>query len=368
MKGKSKGVDSGFLFTVLILTAGGFFIFLSASLGLLARGTVSLSSVVFNQLMLGVIGGLVAMYLASRIHYSTWRDLAIPLFVVALILSSLVFLPHVGLTMKGASRWILLGPFTFQPSELLKLASIVVTAWFIPYAGKRIRESTLWSVGGIASIISLPAIVLLLQPDIDVLIIIATTVCVLFFVSGMRLRDIAICVLGAILALGVIIYTKPHVQERIMTFINPNTHVRSTGYQVRQSIIAIGSGGVAGRGFGQSVQKFGYLPEPIGDSVFAVFAEEFGLLGSMVLLALFLVFAFKGLVIALSAIDMFGALTAFGIVWMITLQSFMNIGSLTGILPLSGNPLVFVSHGGTALAIALLSTGIVLNISKHHRK
>lgn len=368
MKGKSRGIDSSFLVTVLILTAGGFFIFLSASLGLLARGAVSLSSVVFNQLMLGVVGGLVAMYIASRTHYTTWRDLAIPLFVVALILSSLVFLPHVGLTMKGASRWILLGPFTFQPSELLKLATIIMTAWYIPYAGKRIRESTLWSVGGIASIISLPALVLLSQPDIDVLLIIASTVCALFFVSGMRLRDIAVCVLGALIALSIIIYTKPHVQERVMTFVNPSTNVRSSGYQVRQSIIAIGSGGALGRGFGQSVQKFGYLPEPIGDSVFAVFAEEFGLVGSLVLLSLFLIFAFKGLVIALAAIDMFGALTAFGVVWMITLQSFMNIGSLTGILPLSGNPLVFVSHGGSALAVALLSVGIVLNISKHHRK
>jgi cell division protein FtsW len=367
MKGIKTASDKTFLGIVLILTVGGFFIFVSASLGLLARGAVSLSSVVFNQLILGVVGGMIALYCAMRTNYNIWREYAPHLFVLAAILTSLVFVPHIGFATKGAARWLLIGPFTVQPAEMLKLATVILAAWYIPYAGKKIRESTVWSVGGVAAILAVPAVLLLLQPDIDVLVIITLTVCGMFFCAGMRWRDIGICVLGAIIALAGIVYMKPHVQQRLMTFLHPEANVRSSGYQIRQSTIAVGSGGLFGRGFGQSVQKFGYLPEPIGDSVFAVFAEEFGFVGCIILLSVFLAFAAKGFLIALNARDLFGALLAFGIVYMITVQSFMNIGSLLSILPLSGNPLVFVSHGGTALAIALLSVGIVLNISKHKR-
>ena len=153
--------------------------------------------------------------------------------------------------------------------------------------------------------------------------------------------------------------------DRILTFLNPSSDPLGNGYQIQQSLIAIGSGHIFGRGFGQSVQKFDYLPEPMGDSIFAVFAEEFGFMGALLLLSLFIFFAFRGLKIATHSPDQFGGLLVVGIVILIVSQSFINIGSLIGIFPLTGLPLLFISHGGTALFFALVGVGIVLNVSRY---
>jgi cell division protein FtsW (lipid II flippase) len=156
--------------------------------------------------------------------------------------------------------------------------------------------------------------------------------------------------------------------NRVQTFLDPSENALTTGYQIQQSLIAIGSGGLVGRGYGQSVQKFNYLPEPVGDSVFAVFGEEFGFLGTVLLVLLFTAFAARGLMIAADAANTFGALAAAGLTLMITLSAFMNIGAMLGILPLTGLPLPFISHGGTALLSVLASVGIILNVAAHRTK
>ena len=179
---------------------------------------------------------------------------------------------------------------------------------------------------------------------------------------------IFISILVGILGIVVIALTRPYVMSRINTFIHPSQNIQGSGYQIEQSLIAIGSGGFYGRGFGQSIQKFNYLPEPIGDSVFAVAGEEFGFLGSAFIIFLFLFFTFRGLKIANNVNDTFGRLVTVGIVIMIISQAFVNIGATVGVLPLSGITLPFISHGGTALFVTLSEVGIVLNISKNKKR
>ena len=180
-------------------------------------------------------------------------------------------------------------------------------------------------------------------------------------------KKIAIIISVALLFFGGVVLSKPYLRERVSTFINPANDPRGSSYQIQQSLIAIGSGGIFGRGFGQSIQKFSYLPEPQGDSIFAVIGEEFGFIGTVAVVVLFMMFALRGLRIAGHAPDLFSKLLVTGIITMITSQSLLNMAALVGVFPLTGVPLVFISHGGTSLAFSLLAVGIVLNISRFQR-
>jgi cell division protein FtsW len=197
--------------------------------------------------------------------------------------------------------------------------------------------------------------------------LILITGAVMYFVAGAPWRDFGILALGVIVAFLILILLRPYVLERVKTFINPSANSLSSGYQIQQSLIAVGSGGLLGRGFGQSVEKFNYLPEPDGDSVFAVFAEETGFIGALILLALFLALAARGIVIAGKSSDLFGGLVALGFSFLIIFQAFINICAMLGIIPLTGLPLPFISHGGTALAATLLMCGLILNVAAHRR-
>ncbi|MFZ2593997.1 MAG: FtsW/RodA/SpoVE family cell cycle protein [Minisyncoccia bacterium] len=368
MATKLKKADGPLQFITATLSIVGFFIFISASLGLLARGTVSITSIIVNQFFLGLVLGTIALLMLSKIKYTFWRTYALHIFVASSLLTLCVFLPVIGLSLKGATRWVSLGFITFQPSEILKYATILFSASFLAGNTKNISTSTLWALGSLGGILTLPGILLILEPDIDVLLIICASVGALFFASGMRWRDALLVVGCGLLLLSVALILKPHAYQRVTTFLNPTADVLGSGYQVHQSLIAVGSGGIFGRGFGQSVQKFGYLPEPIGDTIFAVYAEEFGFFGSLILLGLFLAFFIRGCMIAIRAPDLFGTLLALGITLLITLQSLLNISAIIALLPLSGNPLIFVSHGGTALCISLGAVGVLLNISRYTAK
>jgi cell division protein FtsW len=208
-------------------------------------------------------------------------------------------------------------------------------------------------------------LILALQPDIDAIFLIFIAGLAMFYAAGAKWKQLGAILLIAIAAFGIIAVNKPYILGRIKTFFNPNQNVLSASYQVNQSLIAVGSGGITGRGFGQSLQKFKYLPEPIGDSVFAVAAEEFGFIGCMVIIGLFLALTLSGLKIATRTTNTFGRLTIVGIVIMFIAGAFSNIASMLALIPLSGTPLIFISHGGTALVMALVQAGIILNISKH---
>ena len=348
------------------LVVGGLFIFLSASLGLLAYDSGGFTSAAKSQILLGLGVGLVACFVAMRIPYRFWREYSLYLFIASLIGTLLVFVPHLGITLNGARRWIALGPVTLQPSEILKIAYILYLATWLSGAKNKLHEWR-WGFIPFAVITGLTGIVLILQPDNDTFLVIALTGLAMFVAAGAKLRDIAVIGLIGIIGIATILAVRPYVLERVTTFLHPQADSRGTGYQIQQSLLAVGAGEVFGRGFGQSIQKFGKLPEPISDSIFSVFAEEFGFVGCVGLIVLYLTFALRGLWVAARAPDMFGGLVATGIVVLITVQSFVNIGAMLGVMPLSGLPLVFISHGGSALLVSLGAVGILLAISRSVR-
>lgn len=359
-------IDRILLIIVLTLLVCGFFVFSSASLGLLARTGASFSSIAFSQIFFGIIGGLTALFFTSRIHYRFWRKYAFYIFLFTLFLTLLVFVPGIGFEHGGATRWISIGGFTIQPAEFLKIGFVIYFATWLSGIYKNIksfRYGTLPFVG----FLGLVGFIMLLQPDTDTYLIMVTAALAMFFAVGGRWRDILLMGLAGILVIALLAFTRPYVMDRITTFMNPAADPQGSGYQIQQSLIAVGSGGLTGRGYGQSIQKFEYLPEPVGDSIFAVYAEEFGFLGSMMLVLLFSFFGFRGYTIASNARDIFGMLLVIGFVTIIIAQAFLNMAAMLSIAPLSGLPLPFVSHGGTALLATLAAVGIILNVSRYSK-
>ncbi len=363
---KKLKVDIPFLISVLILVIGGYLIFRSASLGLLSKQSVKYAGVAFNQTVFGLILGSIACFVTSKIDYKIYRKFAFPLLVVALILTFLVFVPGLGFSHGGAHRWIRIGTFSFQPSEFLKIGYVIfLSAWFAS-----VKDRVKQFKYGLLPFMVLSGIVgiaLLIQPDTDTFMITIFAGLAIYLSSGGKWKHILVLGICCVLGIGVLAMTRPYVKSRIMTFINPAADSLGKGYQIQQSLIAIGSGGMFGRGFGQSIQKFNVLPEPIGDSIFAVAAEEFGFVGATGIILIFIFFAVRGLKIASNVPDAFGRLMVVGIVIMISSQAFVNIGAMVGVLPLSGITLPFISHGGTALFMTLAEVGIVLNISKNRK-
>lgn len=361
----SNGVDQWLWWIFVGLLVGGFFIFLSASIGLLARdganfGNVAVMRVVWTGL------GIAGAYVASYVHYKYLRRYTLFLLLASILLTALVFVPGIGFKHGGAYRWISLFGLSFQPAEFLKIAFVIYTAAFFATIKERVQTFT-YGLLPLFSLLGIAGFLLLMQPDTDTFVVLFIAMFAMFLTAGAKLRHIGIILLSGVLALSILIASKPYLISRIVTFINPAGDLQGAGYQVRQSLIAIGSGGFSGKGFGQSVQKFKYLPEPTGDSVFAVAAEEFGFIGGLILIALFLALILRGLRIASRAPDMFSGLLSIGIVILIGASAFMNIASMLAIIPLSGLPLAFVSHGGTSLVITLLEAGILLNISRYQK-
>ncbi|MBP6945787.1 MAG: cell division protein FtsW [Candidatus Pacebacteria bacterium] len=355
--------DRILLMTVATLVVSGLFIFLSASLGLLAYDGAKFSSVARSQLIFGLGGGLIAFFFCLAVPYRVWKRFSLHIFGASIVLTLLVFIPHLGLTLNGATRWIHIGPITLQPSEFLKIAYILYLAtWFSN------TKSKINTIGqglipfGIITAITGAA--LLAQPDTDTFVIIAVAGGAMFMAAGARIKHLAILAGAGICLLIILVSFRPYLADRLTTFLHPTLDPRGTSYQVQQSLLAVGAGETFGRGFGQSIQKFGKLPEPISDSIFSVFAEEFGFVGGLALILVYITFALRGLWVAARTPDMFGGLVAVGIVVLITAQSFLNIGAMLALLPLSGLPLVFVSHGGTALLVSLGAAGILLSISR----
>ncbi len=364
---KAKQFDKYFFGIVLLITVIGLFAFVSASLGILAKSESKFYGVLFNQIVLGFVGGLGALWLGLNIPYLFWRKYAFFIFLGTLGLTLLVFVPGLGFSHGGAQRWISLGPVSFQPAELLKVGFVIYFAAWLTWARKK-REEFKYKIAPLVGLLGVIAVVLLRQPDTKSLMLIIITSAAMLFVSGVSWKKIGMIVgIGAI-GIVALAFFRPYVMQRVETFLNPNSDTRGASYQVTQAKIAVGSGGVFGRGLGQSVQKFNYLPEPQGDSIFAVIAEEFGFVGSLILVVLYVFLSIRGYKIALVAADSFGRYLVIGLVTLVVAQSFLNMASLIGLFPLTGVPLVFVSHGGTSLAIALGSAGIILNVSKYRKE
>jgi len=320
-----------------------------------------------RQLLFGILPGLLACYICQKINFRYWRKISIPLFFISLVGLVLVFVPGMGNKLYGASRWLQLGPISFQPSEMAKLAIIIyLAAWLESRGSHRVRdffEGFLPFIG----IMALIGFLIIKQPDMGTLGVIVLTMLVMFFSSGSRISHLFWMAVTGISGFLVLIKTEPYRFNRLLTFLNPGLDPRGIGYHINQALLAVGSGGILGLGLGHSRQKFYYLPEPVGDSIFAIIGEELGLIGALVLVILFLTFALRGIKISKNSPDNFGKLLGIGITSWIIFQAFVNVSAIIGIIPLTGVPLPFISYGGTSVVFLLAGVGILLNISKQSK-
>ncbi|HEY9583126.1 MAG TPA: FtsW/RodA/SpoVE family cell cycle protein [Candidatus Paceibacterota bacterium] len=366
MKGtadKSIFPDNILLFLSVVLLITGLFIFMSASFGLLAREGPGWSSVLFTQLILGLFGGLILGFFAYIIPLRLLRRFAVHIFILSVLGCLLVFIPGLGLKAGGAARWIVIMGTSFQPSEFLKLAIIILLSAWGAGLGNDIK-TTRYGLIPFLGILGIVAGLILTEPDTGTFLVIFTTAVCMFLISGGKIKHLLSIILGMILLIGILALFRPYVRARIATFINPSTDPLGNSYQIRQSLLTIGSGRLTGRGFGQSIQKFQYLPEPMGDSIFAVLGEEFGFLGTMTLVLLYLSLFLRGLFVAARSTNKFNRLLASGIAIMIIVEAYLHVGALIGIFPLTGVPLPLVSHGGTALMFSIISLGLLLQVSR----
>ncbi|MBI2624310.1 putative lipid II flippase FtsW [Candidatus Parcubacteria bacterium] len=312
--------------------------------------------------------GIVLFLVLQRIPYASLRRYA-PLFLVlSVLLLILVFVPQIGFSSGGASRWLQFGwgdyRFTIQPAEVVKLTFILYLAAWLEAKREEVRRFS-EGVMPFAIVLGILALLILLQPDVGTLVIIAVVGVVMYGVSGARLRHLGVLGAVGLAAFLAAVRLAPYRISRLLSYFNPGSDPQGIGYHISQSLIAIGSGGIWGRGLGHSVQKFSYLPEPMGDSIAAILAEELGFVGVAALLTLFGLLILRGFFIAKRAPDRFGRFLASGIVTWLGLQAFVNLGAVSGLVPFTGIPLPFVSYGGSSLVTALAGVGILVSISKH---
>ncbi len=356
-----RKIDKPFFILSLILVVAGVFIFYSAALGFASRTSLEYSSMIFNQLVIGLLAGGLVAFVVFSVRHKFLKKLAPWLFFLSLISIFLVF-TSLGYEYNGARRWLSIAGVSFQPTEFLKISAIIFFSAWIAKFQKR-NERTRFGIFSLAAIVGLAAIPLALQPDFDAIILLAVPLVAILLVSRAPLKEILIFgSIGVVLLAGIGL-SFDHVRTRAFSFLDMNSDSTGRNFQVQQALIAIGSGEIAGKGYGKSIQKFKYLPEPAGDSIFAVYAEEMGFIGGTALIVLYAFWALRGYRIASRMKDNFAKYFITGSVTLIIVQSFVNIGSMLGILPVVGMPLVFVSHGGTALMINLCIVAIILDMS-----
>lgn len=362
---KPRGqMDRTLLLTVTMLLLGGLVALFSATYYQAIDHGDALLEV--KKQLVGIGLGCAMMWTTSRIPYTFWRQpkvVTIGLLVSVLLLVA-VLIPGIGVFRNGSRRWLNLGGMSFQPSELAKIASVIYLASTLSFRLPKIEK--FWT--GIVPLLLIPAVMFLLileQPNLSTAGCIMIVAVLMILMAGAKWKHLSVMGVGGLGVGFAYAWSEPYRRERLLSFRDPFAQMSDEGYQLSQSLIAIGSGGLFGRGLGQGRQKFSYLPYPESDFIFAIIGEDFGLLGCTAVIAVFLAFAFVGMRIAVNCPDRFGCLLAAGITAMIAVQAFINIGVVIGILPTTGLPLPFFSAGGTSITILMASVGILLNISKH---
>lgn len=360
---KKHAVDVGLLIIVFILLASGIIMVFSAS-SVYAYYTYNDSYYFLKRQLLWALLGLPIMGVMANYDYHKLRKVALPLLMLTCVLLLLVFVPGIGIEKKGSHRWIGAGSLSFQPSELAKLAIII----FLATSLSRTHEKLKYFFKGLLPyllIIGVVAGLIIIEPHLSSTVIVVAVGLILLFVAGARiLHFIGLSTLGLIGIIAAIV-AEPYRFDRIKAFMDPWKYSSDEGYQITQSLMAIGSGGLFGLGLGMSRQKQLYIPEPHNDFVFSIIGEELGFLGASVVLLLFLFFIWKGIKIAVYAPDMFGSLLATGITSLIAIQVIINVAVVTSSMPVTGQPLPFFSAGGTSLVFLLAGVGILLNISRY---
>ncbi len=364
----NKKANQNIDYTLLIITVGllvyGLTVLYSASVVQSFINFGNTNYYITHQIIYGVILGLIAMYICSKIDYHFWqKNLPILLFA-SLFLLVLVKIPGLGTSSGGAVRWIHLGPITFQPAELAKLVIIFYLASWVDKKRGQLNDFYFGILPSLC-IIGLFAGLILWQPDFGTMLVLILVAFFMLIAAGLPWKYFFYSIVSGILGLYLFIRIEPYRAKRLTTFFNPSLDPKGISYQINQALIAVGSGGWFGFGYGLSRQKHNYLPEVMNDSIFAIFAEELGFVRILIGLSLFAGFAVQGFLVAKRAPDTFGKMTALGITSWITLQALINISAIIGLIPLTGIPLPFFSYGGTALMANLGAIGILLNISRH---
>lgn len=318
-----------------------------------------------RQLLVGVIPGVITLLVLAKLRYEHVRALALPAFIASLVVLLMPFLPGLGSTQgTGAHSWIMVGRYSLQPAEFAKLGLIIFMASYLARRGQDLLD---WKKGFLVALgLGLvPVALVILQPDIGTASILFAILFGLLFLAGANIWHLlALAAVGLVAFAGMVVVA-PYRAARLTTFLHPEFDPLGIGYHINQSFLAIGSGGWMGLGLGRSRQKFEYLPQVHADSIFAVMAEEMGFIFAAGFILLLCLICYRAVKLARRAPDQFSRLLIAGIIIWFLVQSFINIGAMVGILPITGVPLPFVSHGGTALVIALGAVGLLMNISRH---
>lgn len=358
---RSSGPDYVFITLLTVLVVFGLVMLTSASSDLAKFQYGNSYYYLLHQVLYGLLPGLVGFFLGVFLDRKVWKKFSLYLLGLGIFFLLLVFSP-LGYHALGADRWLHIGSFGFQPSEFVKIALIVYMAtWLSRNAGKHksFKESTL----PFFIILMLVILPIVLQPATTTAVLIIAAALIMYLIAGASLRSLAFIVIIGLMGLALLVAITPYRFQRIFSFLHPNTDTLGKTYQINQSLIAIGSGGLWGVGYGRSTTKLHYLPEPMGDSIFAVIAEELGFVGSAFLIIAFLMFVWRGIRIAKRAPDMWSELAVVGFISIMGLQAFVHIGAVSGLLPFTGIPLPFISYGGTAEAVFLTMSGIIVNVS-----
>ncbi len=354
-------VDKVLLLIIFLWSLFGFTVFSSAALGLMAKSNLKLSFVLSKQLIALVISFFV-MLAVAHIKFQNLLKVAPWFYVFTIFLTSLVFVPSVGFSAGGASRWINVFGYNMQPGEFLKV-SVPLFALYLLLKYKKHMQG-IYSLLTLAAALLFPVLLLIMQPDTSTTLIVLFATAVIYFLFGSPWKNIFLASFVAILMFTLLIFTRPYVKERILTFMGLHNDPLGSSYQIKQSLIAIGSGGFWGRGFGQGVQKFGYLPEPMGDSIFATLGEEFGFFGAFLLLTLVTLFVLRAFNLARRSRSLAASSTILSLALAIFMQTFVNIAAMSEILPLTGLTLPLFSLGGSSIMATMLAFGVILSAAK----
>lgn len=359
---KKSSIDISLLMVVFFLLLTGITMMFSAS-SRYADYYYSDTFYILKKQLVWAFLGIIAMIAMSNFDYHKLHKYAVPLLFGTMVLLAAVFIPGLGIETKGARRWLGVGGLSFQPSELAKLSIIIFLASSLSKKKNLLKYFLKGFIPYIA-IIGMVAGLIIIEPHLSSTVIVCGVGAVLLFVAGAKLSHFA--VLGFPVILGIIgaVVFEPYRFDRIKAFMDPWKYASKEGYQITQSLMAIGSGGLIGVGLGLSKQKQLYIPEPHNDFVFSIIGEELGLLGCVFVLLLFLVFIWKGIKVAVYSQDLFGSLLAIGIISLIAFQVIINVAVVTSSMPVTGQPLPFFSAGGTSLVFLLAGVGILLNISR----
>ena len=359
---KNNHLDYTLLIVVAVLVLSGILIISSVSTALSLKKFGNTYSFLIHQLIFGILPGIISVFLFYKIPLSFLKKWAPIFLLLNLVLLTMVFVPKIGTSLGGATRWISLGQFSFQPSEFLKLTFILyLAAWLASRAEKEKKANLI----AFLTVIILVSLLLYFQPDVSTLGIIILVAAIMYFLGNTPVWHSVFIFLAGAGGLLALVKLASYRLNRILVFLEPETDPLGIGYQIKQALIAVGSGGIFGLGLGMSRQKFGFLPQTMSDSIFAVFSEETGFIGSFILIFLFLLFLWRGFEISKKTKNKFSQFLSLGITTWVVIQAFIHVSSMIGILPLTGSPLSFISYGGSHLIAELAGVGILLNISKN---